>query len=288
MPIHDKALHQALEAACPDNLATHAGATALATLRNDVIAFLERQYQVGPDLIVPPVWKDENESSTRFDAGNRVLTVFRNGFWSDTGQMMSGLLEALEGKFARPGTEIKKQRFEIRIRRLSGTRTLTLFIRPFLEPSPGAYDPQSGEVAGSFLQVHDTVTGQSRPSNPLLHFRQMSSLGAYRDTLKLLKAWQFHEGYPLECLALELLVLSAVADPAANAAATFTQRMKHVLHHSILLLEGDAALMDPSTDEPWHDFLSPAAKQRLADRWKLILQALQGTDPKQVLAFFPK
>lgn len=285
MPTHDKALLYLLKAVCPDALSS--GAEAPYALREEVLGFLQQQYRIGKDMVGGAICRDDQGLSTRFDVGNRVLAVFKHGFWPDTKRMMSGLQNAIEAHLGRPGTEIRSQRFEVRIRRLSGTRTLTLFVRPFLEAAPDGYDPVSVDQADHYLQLHDAVAGRPRSSNPLLHSTQLSTLGSYREVLRLLKAWQFHEGYPLECLALELLVMTAAADPAAEAATTFTQRMKHVLRHSILMLEADAALSDPSTDEPWQDFLSPTAKQRLADRWKLMLQALQGTDSKQVLAFFP-
>lgn len=285
MPTHDKALLVLLKGVCPD--AQNSRTDAPYALREEVLGFLQQHYRIGKDLIGGALRRDDQGLSTCFDAGNRVMAVFRHGFWPDTKRMMSGLQDAIEAHFGRPGTEVSGQRFEVRIRRLSGTRTLTLLVRPFLEASPHGYEPTSGDPRAHFLHLHDAVAGRPRTSNPLLHSAQLGTIGAYGDVLRLLRAWQQHEGYPLECLALELLVMAAAADGAAEAATTTTQRMKHVLRHSILMLEADAALSDPSTDEPWQDFLSPTGKQRLADRWKLMLQALQGTDSKQVLSFFP-
>lgn len=288
MPNHDKVLAEILKASDPEMQGHGAGSKGLNGLHAEVVAFLQEHYRVGTDLVLCPAdgLGPGMGPMHQYESGDRVSVVFRHGFRRNPLLAAQALHQILEQGFHRPGTEVKAQRFDIRIRRLSGTRTLTLFVRPYLETGPGTYDPSSSEEESHFLLLHDKTSGAARRCNPLRHAQSLNRLGPYRDCLQLLRAWQQHEGFPLEGNALEMLVVNAANAPSAGTACTLTERMQHVLDHAVQVLQEDTPLMDLGTGAPCTDYLPAYDKTHLTERWESLRRALHGNGSKQVAVYF--
>lgn len=283
--MHSNYLNQVLQSLAPSKLAPGIKQQA-ERYRTEVLQVLAKQLDGTVLRAGGPVpsgsWKKNTEVNFQFDFD--VVIPFRQGG-------LAGEAELNKLKFMRkkvhsmlvkhysgfPNVKVRAQRFSTGVHFTKGGKVYEVDVVPGMEAIVNGYQEKGTEDQKDLflLNIND---GTYIRTNVHRQIRLIRELGPWRDIIRLLKAWNKRKNNGnLSSYAIELMVKKASETKEGKACKDLGARMEYMLGWlAAFLSDPNPLLTDVGCGNQWTDFIKPAERKNLANRFANMLKDLRG------------